>query len=119
MERVVRQGEIWWLDLGVPFGSEPGYRRPFVIVQNNLFNRSRIQTVVLCAITTNLRLAEAPGNVLLAEGDGGLSEACVVNVSQLVTMDRRRLVEKIGELSDTKIRAVADGLTLLLQPRGT
>lgn len=113
----MRQGEIWWLDLGVPLGSEPGYRRPFVVVQNNLFNRSRIQTVVLCAVTTNLRLAEAPGNVLLAEGDGGLPEACVVNVSQLVTMDRQRLAEKIGELSEAKIRAVAEGLTLVLKPR--
>ena len=113
-----RQGEVWRLDLGMPFGSEPGYQRPFVVVQNNLFNRSRIQTVVMCAVTTNLRLAEAPGNVLLAGGEANLPQASVVNVSQLVTVDRRRLTERIGMLSNEKLQAVLAGLDLLLKPRG-
>ena len=118
MNTEIRQGQVWWLDMGVPFGSEPGYRRPFVVVQNNLFNRSRLQTVVMCAVTTNLRLADAPGNVLLAAGEAQLRESCVVNVSQLVTVDRHRLVQKIGELPGPRVQAVLDGLNLLLNPRG-
>jgi len=118
MNTEIRQGQVWWLDMGVPFGSEPGYRRPFVVVQNNLFNRSRLQTVVMCAVTTNLRLADAPGNVLLAAGEAQLREPGVVNVSQLVTVDRRRLVQKIGELPEPRVQTVLDGLNLLLNPRG-
>ena len=118
MSTEIRQGQLWWLDMGIPFGSEPGYRRPFVVVQNNLFNRSRLQTVVMCAVTTNLRLAEAPGNVFLDAGEAQLREAGVVNVSQLVTVDRRRLVQKIGELPGPRVQAVLEGLNLLLNPRG-
>ena len=118
MSEEIRQGQVWWLDLGLPFGAEPGYRRPFVVAQNNLFNRSRLQTVVLCAVTTNLRLAGAPGNVLLAAGEAQLPEDSVVNVSQLVTVDRQRLVQKIGDLPGPKLQAVLDGLNLLLGPRG-
>lgn len=118
MNGEIRQGQVWWLDLGIPFGSEPGYRRPFVVVQNNLFNRSRLQTVAMCAVTTNLRLAEAPGNVLLAAGEAQLPEMSVVNVSQLLTVDRQRLVQKIGDLPEPKLKAVLDGLNLLLNPRG-
>ena len=118
MNEEVRQGQVWWLDMGIPFGSEPGYRRPFVVVQNNLFNRSRLQTVVMCAVTTNLRLADAPGNVLLDAGEAQLREAGVVNISQLVTIDRRRLMQKIGDLSDPKMQAVLEGVNLLLNPRG-
>ena len=99
MNTEIRQGQVWWLDMGVPFGSEPGYRRPFVVVQN-------------------LRLADAPGNVLLAAGEAQLRESCVVNVSQLVTVDGHRLVQKIGELPGPRVQAVLDGLNLLLNPRG-
>ena len=118
MNGKIQQGQVWWLDLGIPFGSEPGYQRPFVVAQNNLFNRSRLQTVVMCAVTTNLRLVDAPGNVLLAAGEAELRETSVVNVSQLVTVDRRRLVQKIGDLPGPKMQAVLDGLNLLLNPRG-
>ena len=104
--------------MGIPFGSEPGYRRPFVVVQNNLFNRSRLQTVVMCAVTTNLRLAGAPGNVMLDAGEAQLPAASVVNVSQLVTVDRRRLLQKIGYLSGPRVQAVLEGVNLLLNPRG-
>lgn len=114
----IRQGQLWWLDMGIPFGSEPGYRRPFVVVQNNLFNRSRLQTVVMCAVTTNLRLAGAPGNVLLEAGEARLPEASVVNISQLVTVDRRRLLQKIGDLSGPRLQAVLEGVNLLMNPRG-
>lgn len=114
----IRQGQLWWLDMGIPFGSEPGYRRPFVVVQNNLFNRSRLQTVVMCAVTTNLRLAGAPSNVLLEAGEARLPEASVVNISQLVTVDRRRLLQKIGDLSGPRLQAVLEGVNLLMNPRG-
>ena len=113
----IRQGQVWWLDMGIPFGSEPGYRRPFVVVQNNLFNRSRLQTVVMCAVTTNLRLAGAPGNVMLDAGEAQLPAASVVNVSQLVTVDRRRLLQKIVYLSGPRVQAVLEGVNLLLNPR--
>ena len=93
---VINQGDVFWIDLGEPSGSAPGYRHPHVIIQNNLFNRSRINTVVVCALTSNLKRAEAPGNVLLAKGESNLPKRSVVNVSQIFTVDKSDLVEKIG-----------------------
>jgi mRNA interferase MazF len=87
----MKRGEVWWATLPGPTGSGPGYRRPVLVVQSNPFNLSRIATVVVAAITSNLSLAEAPGNVRLGRGDSGLPRASVVNVSQLVTLDRQRL----------------------------
>ncbi|MCB0155563.1 MAG: type II toxin-antitoxin system PemK/MazF family toxin, partial [Anaerolineae bacterium] len=84
---VIEQGEIYWIDLGDPTGSSPGYRHPHVVIQNNIFNQSRINTVVVCVITSNLKRAEAPGNVLLNEGEGNLPKQSVVNVSQIFTVD--------------------------------
>ena len=110
----VRRGEIWWAHLGVPAGAEPGYRRPVLIVQADAFNRSRIQTVVAAAITSNLKLAEAPGNVRLSKRAGLLPADSVVNVSQIVTLDRQFLQERAGRVAQSVLRRVEDGLRLVL-----
>jgi mRNA interferase MazF len=114
---VIRQGDIYWTDTGEPSGSAPGFLRPYVVIQNNLFNESRIATVVVCALTSNLRRAEAPGNVLLEDGEAGLPKRSVVNISQVFTLDREDLIEKIGTLSPERIRQVLGGLYLLLEPQ--
>jgi len=114
---VIDQGDIYWVDLGEPSRSAPGYRHPHVVIQNNLFNRSRINTVVVCVLTSNLRRAEAPGNVLLEEGEGNLPKQSVVDVSQIYTVDKRDLVERIGMLSRRRMREVLAGVMLVLEPR--
>jgi mRNA interferase MazF len=114
---VIQQGDVFWVDLGDPFGSAPGYRHPHVVIQNNLFNRSRIGTVVVCVITSNLRRAQAPGNVLLDMGEANLPKPSVVNVSQIFTVDKTALVEKIGTLSSQRVREILDGMRLLTEPR--
>ncbi len=114
---VIRQGDIYWVGLPEPSGSEPGYVRPFVVVQNNVFNRSAIHTVVVCALTSNLRRAEAPGNVLLEDGEAGLPKRSVVNVTQLVTVDKRNLGDFIGALSPRRMRQILDGIAVVLEPR--
>jgi len=115
---VINQGDVFWFDLGEPSGSESGYRRPYVVVQNNIFNYSRINTVVVCAITSNLGRAAAPGNVLLEQGEANLPKRSVVNVSQLFTVNKADLREKIGSLSTKRMNQVLAGLQLLLEPRG-
>lgn len=114
---MIRQGEIFWVFLDDPIGSEPGYLHPHVVIQNNLFNASRIGTVVVCALTSNLARAKSPGNVLLNKGEAGLPKQSVVNVSQLFTLDKIQLGEKIGALSQSRVREVLDGVALLLEPR--
>jgi mRNA interferase MazF len=114
---VIRQGDVYWIDLGEPSGSEPGYRHPHIVIQNNVFNRSRINTVVVCVITTNLKRAEAPGNVLLEEGEANLPKQSVVNVSQLFTVDKGDLAEKIGTVSPKRIEQILAGIKLVLEPR--
>lgn len=99
-------------------GSAPGYDRPYLIVQNNVFNSSRINTVVVCGLTSNLRRAGNPGNVLLFPGEAELPEQSVVNVSQIVTLDKSQLRARIGALSSERIREVLRGIDLLLEPRG-
>lgn len=118
-DRRIVQGDVFWVDVGDPDGSSPGYPRPFVVVQNNLFNRSGIRTVVTCALTSNLRRAGDPGNVLLVPGDAGLPEQSVVNVSQVLTVDKRRLGDRIGSLSGERVREVVSAIELLLEPRDT
>ena len=93
------QGQVWWAELPAPAGSAPGFRRPVLVVQGNAFNRSRIATVIVVLLTSNLRLAEAPGNVLLSTRDSGLSKDSVANVSQVVTIDRTRTIEQANALS--------------------
>jgi mRNA interferase MazF len=114
---VVNQGDIFWIELGEPEGSEPGYRHPHVIVQNNLFNRSLLPTVVVCPLTSNLRRADAPGNVLLEKQEANLPKQCVVNVSQIFTVDKTQLDEYIGTVSPKRIRQILEGVNLVLQPR--
>ena len=114
---VINQGDVYWVDLGEPSGSGPGYRHPHVVIQNNVFNRSRINTVVLCVLTSNLKRAEAPGNVLLEKGEANLPKQGVVNVSQIFTVDKGDLVERIGTLSRKRVRQILDGVGLVLEPR--
>jgi len=111
-----RQGDVCWADLGEPAGSGPGYRRPVVIFQNDAFNRSRIATVVVCLLTTNLRRAGSPGNVLLAGREANLPRRTVVNVTQVATIDKSALSGRIGSLSAGRLRQVLEGLYLLLSP---
>ncbi len=101
-----------------PSGSAPGYDRPYLIVQNDAFNRSRINTVVVCSLTSNLRRAGDPGNALLSPGEANLPEQSVVNVSQIVTIDKSQLRERIGTLSGERVQEVLRGINLLLEPRG-
>ena len=114
---MIQQGDIYWVDLQEPIGSEPGFRHPHVVVQNDVFNCSRIHTVVVCALTSNLQRAEAPGNVLLKPGEANLPKQSVVNVSQIFTVDKRQLGEKIGSLSTLRVREILDGIRLVLEPR--
>jgi len=111
----IQRGEIWWADLPEPRRSEPGYRRPVLVVQADSYNRSRIQTSIVAVITTNLDLAEAPGNVLLPARVSGLSRDSVVNVSQLLTLDRSFLSEQVGTLPPRVQRSVDAGLRTVLQ----
>ena len=111
---VIRRGEIWWAELPEPSASEPGYRRPVAIVQSDDFNRSRIRTVVAVVLTTNFRLAAAPGNVLVTAGDTSLPKDSVVNVSQIVTLDKTFLTERVGRLSDGVMLLVDDGIRTVL-----
>jgi len=113
----IRQGDVFWVDLGEPGGSGPGFRHPYVVLQNNVFNMSRLNTVVLCVLTSNLARAKAPGNVLLRKGEGNLPKDSVVNITQIVTVDESDLVEKIGSLSPKRIAQIIEGVKLLLEPR--
>jgi mRNA interferase MazF len=114
---IIRQGDIFWVDLGIPKGSAPGYRHPHVVIQNNVFNASKINTLVVCALTSNLKRAKAPGNVLLKKGEGNLKKDSVVNISQIITIDKSDLVEKIGSLPPEKVKEIIEGVKLLLEPR--
>ena len=111
----VRRGEIWWADVPPPRGSEPRLRQPVLIVQANQFNESRIRTVLIAAITTNVALRNAPGNVLLPRRVSGLREESVVNVSQLLPLDRAYFLELVGRISPRFQALVDDGLRLVLQ----
>jgi mRNA interferase MazF len=109
----IRQGQVYWLDFGPVAGSTPAQRHPCVVVQNDVFNRSAIATSVVCLITSNLSRAKAPGNVLLKKGEANLPKASVVNVSQILTVDKAELAENIGSLSDAAAHAVRDGLHMI------
>jgi mRNA interferase MazF len=114
---VINQGDIYWVDLGEPSASEPGYRHPHIVVQNNIFNRSQIKTVVVCALTSNLRRAQAPGNVLLESGEGNLPKQSVVNVSQIYTVAKSQLDEYSGTLSPARVREIINGIKLVIELR--
>ncbi len=114
---VIRQGDVFWIDVGAPRGSETGFRRPYVVVQNDAFNASRLSTVVVCAITSNRRRAKAPGNVVLSAGEAGLSRESVVNVTQIYAIDRDYFLEPIGAVSAVKLDEILQGIWFLLEPR--
>ena len=111
---MIAQGDVWWADLGAPAGSEPGFRRPVVVVQGDSFNRSRIGTVVCVPLTSNLKYAEAPGNVLLPARATKLSKDSVANVSQLVTLDRAALDEHVAKLSRRRVEMILSGVDVVL-----
>lgn len=110
----MKRGELWWASLPGPTGSGPGYRRPVLVVQANAFNESRIATVIVAVVTSNLALAEAPGNVRLAKSDSGLPKPSVVNVSQVLTLDRTLLTAKVKALPGKAMARVDEGLLLVL-----
>ena len=114
---VIRQGDVFWIDLPTPVGSEPGYRRPVVVVQNDLFNGSELATVVVCLLTSNLKWAHLPGNILLDTGEANLPKQSVVNVTQLFTADRRQLTEYIGSVSAGRLRQILSRIYFVLEPR--
>ena len=111
---MIAQGDVCWADLGAPAGSAPGYRRPVVVVQGDDFNSSRIATTVVVSLTSNLRLAAAPGNVLLAGERTGLPKDSVANVSQLATVDRAQLSERVGRLNESELGLVLAGIDVVL-----
>ncbi len=113
----VNQGDIYWVQLGEPRGSEPAYKHPHVVIQNNAFNFSNINTVVLCALTTNLKRASSPGNLILKKNEGGLPKKSVINISQIITVNKSDLKEKIGRLSKSRVEEIIEGLELLLKPK--
>ena len=110
----MKRGEIWWASLPEPAGSEPGYRRPVLIVQSDEFNRSGIQTIVCAALTSNLNLAGAPGNVRLSTRASGLPKSSVVNVSQLITLDKACLTERVKGIDTQSMLQVDEGLRLIM-----
>lgn len=111
---VISQGEVWWADLPEPSGSEAGYRRPVVVVQGDAFNRSAIGTVVSVPLTSTLRWADAPGSVRLSARSTGLPRDSVANVSQIVSLDRTLLTERVGKLPRPKIDLMLSGLDIVL-----
>ena len=111
---MIERGTVWWADLGAPRGTGPGFRRPLIVVQDNAFNRSRIGTIIAVVLTSNLRLLDAPGNVLVPALLSGLPKDSVANVSQVITIDRGDLTGTVGRLDDATMRRVNDGLRLVL-----
>jgi mRNA interferase MazF len=111
---VISQGDVWWADLGTPSGSEPGFTRPVVVVQGDALNRSRLATVVCVPLTSNLGWAEAPGNVLLSARTTSLPKDSVANISQIVTLDRTVLTERVAKLSRAKLELVLSGIDVVL-----
>jgi mRNA interferase MazF len=110
----MKRGEVWWASLPAPTGSGPGFRRPVIVVQSNPFNQSRIATVIVAIVTSNLTLADAPGNVRVNKSESGLAKPSIVNVSQLVTLDRELLTQRIRGLPGDTMRQIDEGLRLAL-----
>ena len=114
---MIRQGDVYWLEVREPIGPGPGYRHPHAVVQNDLLNASGIRTVVVCALSSDLRRADAPGNVLVNPEEGGLPRQSVVNVSQIFTVDKDELQARAGSLSPARVRQIVNGIRLLIEPR--
>jgi mRNA interferase MazF len=114
---VIHQGEVYWTDLGAPIGSELSHTRPTVVIQNDAINSSQIRTVIVIPLSSSTRLARAPGNVLLNEGEANLPKSSVAVVSQVIAVDKDQLLDLLGSLSQRRIRQILDGLRLLTEPR--
>jgi mRNA interferase MazF len=114
---VINQGDVYWVELSDPEDLETGYRRPHVVLQNNLFNHSKIRTVVVCALTSNLKRAESPGNILLDKKEANLPQQSVINMSQIFTVYKSQLTEYVGTLSRKRVRQMMDAVNLILEPR--
>jgi mRNA interferase MazF len=110
----MKRGEVWWADMPEPSASEPGFRRPVLIIQSNEFNQSQINTIIAAAISSNMKLGLAPGNVTLTKKSVGLDRESVINVSQLITLDKAFLNDRVGKISGTKMQAVDEGVRLVL-----
>ena len=111
---MIAQGDVWWAELGEPRGSEPGFRRPVLVVQGDSLNRSRIATIVCVPLTSNLKWAGAPGNVLIGSGTSGLPKDSVANVSQIAALDRAAFAERAGRLPETLLQLVLAGIDVVL-----
>ena len=108
------RGELWWADFDIPFGSEPGYKRPVLIIQNDFFNNSKINTTIVIPLTTNLILADAPGNILITKHESKLKKDSVITISQIEVIDRQRLVEKITKIDKTIIEKIENNILFVL-----
>jgi len=108
------RGELWWADFGIPFGSEPGYKRPVLIIQNDFFNKSKINTTIVIPLTTNLILADAPGNILITKNESKLKKDSVITISQIEVIDRQRLIEKITKIDRAIIESVENNILFVL-----
>ena len=108
------RGELWWADFGVPFGSEPGYRRPVIIIQNDSFNRSNINTTIVIPLTTNMLLADAPGNIVFPKTESKLRKDSVITISQIEIIDRQRLIEKILKINMTVLEKIENNILFVL-----
>jgi len=108
------RGELWRADFGIPFGSEPGYKRPVLIIQNDFFNRSKINTTIVIPLTTNLILADAPGNILITKNESKLKKDSVLTISQIEVIDRQRLIEKITKIDRTVIEKIENNIMFIL-----
>jgi len=108
------RGELWWADFGIPFGSEPGYKRPVIIIQNDFFNRSNINTTIVIPLTTNILLADAPGNILFKKNESKLKKDSVITISQIEVIDRQRLIEKINKIDKSIINIIENNIMFIL-----
>ena len=108
------RGELWWVDLGIPFGSESGFRRPVVILQNDFFNKSLIKTIIIIPLSTNMLLAEAPGNIIITKRESKLNNNSVIVLSQIKAVDRARLIEKISKIDRTTMEKIENNLMFVL-----
>ncbi|MDR1231766.1 MAG: type II toxin-antitoxin system PemK/MazF family toxin [Spirochaetaceae bacterium] len=110
------RGELWWADYGIPYGSEPGpgYRRPVIIIQNNLFNNSRIKTTVVVPLSTNLLLADVPGNIFIGKKDSGLTKDSVIIISQIGVIDKERLLEKVSKINRETMEKIENNIMYII-----
>ena len=108
------RGEVWWLDYGIPFGSEPGYRRPVIILQNDFFNNSNINTTIVIPLSTNLLLADVPGNIFLEKRESKLGKDSVILLSQISVVDKQRLMERITKINKDTMEKIENNIVFIL-----